>query len=93
MDEHQIVPFDLVVVNLYPFQETVARQGVTVGEAIEHIDIGGPSLLRAAAKNHAWVSVLTDPSDYDQVAGELEQHGVVAFETRRRLAGRCFTHT
>jgi phosphoribosylaminoimidazolecarboxamide formyltransferase/IMP cyclohydrolase len=93
MEEHQIVPFDLVVVNLYPFQETVAREGVTVGEAIEQIDIGGPSLLRAAAKNHAWVSVVTDPSDYDRVAGELEQRGVVAFETRRRLAGRCYAHT
>jgi phosphoribosylaminoimidazolecarboxamide formyltransferase/IMP cyclohydrolase len=93
MEEHQIVPFDLVVVNLYPFQETVARQGVTVGEAIEQIDIGGPSLLRAAAKNHAWVSVVTDPSDYDRVAGELEEQGAVSFETRRRLAGSCYAHT
>ena len=65
--ENDIDPIDLVVVNLYPFEETVAKEGVTVGEAIENIDIGGPSMLRSAAKNSASVTVVTDPDDYDAV--------------------------
>ena len=64
--EQGIVPFELVVVNLYPFQETVAREGVTIEEAIEQIDIGGPTLIRAAAKNHAFVTIACDPTQYER---------------------------
>jgi phosphoribosylaminoimidazolecarboxamide formyltransferase/IMP cyclohydrolase len=83
---------DLVVVNLYPFRETVGRPGVTLEEAVEQIDIGGPSLLRAAAKNHARVTVVVDPSDYSTVLEELRA-GEVASETRRRLAMKVYRHT
>ena len=69
--EHGIQPIDLLVVNLYPFKETVARAGVTLEEAIENIDIGGPSMLRSAAKNYRSVTVVTDPADYDAVLGAL----------------------
>ena len=64
MEQHGIPPIDLVVVNLYPFAQTVAKPGVTIDEAIENIDIGGPAMVRAAAKNHAFVAVVTDPADY-----------------------------
>jgi len=90
--EHDIPPIDLVVVNLYPFRETVATDGVTLEAAVEQIDIGGPSLLRAAAKNHSRVAVVVDPGDYDSVVTELEQGGVTDL-TRRRLAVAAFRHT
>ena len=71
---HGIAPIDLVVVNLYPFAATVAR-GATIAECIENIDIGGPSLIRGAAKNHDFVTVATDPGDYDQVLAAMRRHG------------------
>ena len=85
---------DLVVVNLYPFEETVARPGVSRAEAVEQIDIGGPSMMRSAAKNHADVGVVTDPADYIPVLRELrERGGGLSEETRRRLARKAFTRT
>ena len=93
MDEHGIAPIDLVVVNLYPFAQTVAKPGVTFEEAIENIDIGGPSMLRSAAKNHESVTVIVDPDDYAGVAAELESGGgEVSIATNRRLAQKVF-HT
>lgn len=88
-----VVPVDLVVVNLYPFRQTVARPGVTWEEAVEQIDIGGPSLIRAAAKSHEDVTVIVDPSDYDRVLEEIERDGDTSQATRRRLAARAFRHT
>ena len=89
--EHGIGMIDLVVVNLYAFEDTVAREGVTLAEAIENIDIGGPSMLRSAAKNHASVTVVTDPVDYDAILGEMrENNGSTTLETRRRLAVGVF---
>ncbi|GIX07308.1 MAG: bifunctional purine biosynthesis protein PurH [Candidatus Poribacteria bacterium] len=90
---HGIRPIDLVVVNLYPFRETVQRPGVSWEEAIEHIDIGGPTLIRAAAKNHAFVGVVTDPDQYEPVLEELRTTGQLSEETRRRLAYAAFVHT
>ena len=84
-------PIDLVAVNLYPFRETVARPGVTLDDAIENIDIGGPSMLRSAAKNHASVWVVVDPADYDAVLAALEGEDGAAF--RRTLATKVFDHT
>jgi phosphoribosylaminoimidazolecarboxamide formyltransferase / IMP cyclohydrolase len=92
MREHAIEPIDLVAVNLYPFRETVAKEGVTLEEAIEQIDIGGPSMLRSAAKNHDAVTVIVDPDDYAPVLAELHAGGVSA-ETRRRLAQKVFCAT
>lgn len=83
---------DLVAVNLYPFEETIAKPGVTEEDAIENIDIGGVTLIRAAAKNHARVTLLCDPADYPAVLAEL-QAGVVSPETRKRLATKGFAHT
>jgi phosphoribosylaminoimidazolecarboxamide formyltransferase/IMP cyclohydrolase len=91
--EHGIVAIDLVVVNLYPFEATVRREGVTLEEAIENIDIGGPSMLRSAAKNHASVTVLCDPADYAGVLEELRRDGDTALATRRRLAAKVYAHT
>jgi phosphoribosylaminoimidazolecarboxamide formyltransferase/IMP cyclohydrolase len=88
-----IEPIDLVVVNLYPFAQTVARPGVTREEAVEQIDIGGPSMIRSAAKNHERVTVLVDPEDYPSVAAEVGEQGGVADVTRRRLAAKAFAHT
>jgi phosphoribosylaminoimidazolecarboxamide formyltransferase/IMP cyclohydrolase len=84
---------DIVVVNLYPFRETVAKPGVTREEAIENIDIGGPSMLRSAAKNHESVWVVVDPADYSRVLGALEGSEEEALELRRELALKVFTHT
>ena len=91
--EHGIVTFELVVVNLYPFEQTVAREGVTPAEAIEQIDIGGPSLVRSAAKNHAFVTIVTDPFQYDAVLEEIRADGCTSEITRRRLAGEAFART
>ena len=93
MAEHQIKLFDLVVVNLYPFESTIQRPGVTLPEAIEQIDIGGPSLIRAAAKNHAFVTVATDPRQYESIASELETLGGTSDPLRMRLAAECFSAT
>jgi phosphoribosylaminoimidazolecarboxamide formyltransferase / IMP cyclohydrolase len=86
-------PIDLVVVNLYPFAETVAKPGASHAEIIENIDIGGPSMVRSAAKNHARVTVVTDPADYATVLAEIEAGGAVSEATRRRLAATAFAHT
>ena len=91
---HGVSSIDLVAVNLYPFEGAVSKAETTFAEAIEKIDVGGPSLLRAAAKNHAHVGVLCDPADYASVAVELKAHaGVLSDETRRRLAAKVFRRT
>jgi phosphoribosylaminoimidazolecarboxamide formyltransferase/IMP cyclohydrolase len=90
--EHDIAPIDLVVVNLYPFRETAARAGVAPEDVIEQIDIGGPSMLRSAAKNFAGVTVVVDPHDYDRVLEALNT-GDDALPLRRELAGKVFAHT
>ena len=87
-----IEPFELVVSNLYPFEKTVAEPGVTKAEAIEEIDIGGPTLVRAAAKNHAWVGIVTSPAQYDEVADAIEAGGLEA-DLRGRLAKEAFFRT
>lgn len=93
MADHDIQPIDLVVVNLYPFKETILKAGVTEAEAIENIDIGGPSMLRSAAKNHAAVTVVVDPLDYQVVLGELQELNATTLSTRQRLAAKVFRHT
>jgi phosphoribosylaminoimidazolecarboxamide formyltransferase / IMP cyclohydrolase len=93
MQEHGIPPIDMVVVNLYPFAQTVARPGCSMDEAIENIDIGGPAMVRAAAKNHAFVAVVTDPADYPRLLDEMRKAGEVADETRYALAAKAFSHT
>ena len=94
MASHGIAPIDLLIVNLYPFAATVARPEATYEEAIENIDIGGPAMLRAAAKNHADVLVVVDPADYAGVLAELDAHqGGSEFATRARLAAKAFAHT
>lgn len=92
MQEHNIGKIDIVVVNLYPFRETVAKPDCSLTDAIENIDIGGPTMLRAAAKNHAGVTVVIDPSDYDRVLTELDDGGVTQ-ATRFDLAVKTFEHT
>ena len=91
--EHDIVPIDLVVVNLYPFEQTVARPGVSLHDAIENIDIGGPSMLRSAAKNHDSVTVVVDPADYNEVAKQISETGNTTLELRRKLAAKVFERT
>ena len=93
MREHGIAGIDLLVVNLYPFEQTVARPDCDLATAIENIDIGGPAMLRAAAKNHAWVTVVVDAGDYAAVLAELRAGGTVAPCTRFRLAAKAFEHT
>ncbi len=93
MAEHNIQPIDLVVVNLYPFEATVARADCSLPEAIENIDIGGPTMLRAAAKNHADVTVLIDPADYPRVIDQIKQNGATDNATRFDLALKTFEHT
>jgi len=91
--EHGIVTFELVVVNLYPFEATIAREGVTMAEAIEKIDIGGPSLVRAAAKNHAFTTIATNTEQYSAILDQVTAGGCTTPELRRRLAGEAFAHT
>jgi len=93
LDEHGIQPIQLVCVNLYPFQQTIAKPDVTVADAIENIDIGGPSMLRASAKNHQYLTVVVDPTDYATVIEELKAEGATTLETRRKLAAKVFRHT
>jgi len=91
---HGLVEIDLVVVNLYPFAQTINRPGVTWEEAVEQIDIGGPSMLRAAAKNHDDVAVVCDPADYDKLIGDMKKHnGGTCMQFRRKLAGKVYAHT
>jgi phosphoribosylaminoimidazolecarboxamide formyltransferase/IMP cyclohydrolase len=90
--EHGVEWIDVVAVNLYPFEATVSRPGVTLPEAVEQIDIGGPSMVRSAAKNHRYVTVLTSPADYDDVLAQIADGGV-SVSTRQALAVRAFQHT
>jgi phosphoribosylaminoimidazolecarboxamide formyltransferase/IMP cyclohydrolase len=91
--QHGISPIDLVVVNLYPFEATVAKPDVSLHDAIENIDIGGPSMLRSAAKNHDSVTVVVSPKDYDEVAGQISENGDTTLELRRQLAAKVFART
>ena len=91
--EHGIQPIDLVVVNLYPFEQTVAKPGCTLEDAIENIDIGGPTMLRSAAKNYTDVAVVVSPRDYDRVLAELKDNGEVSAKTRFELCRTVFLHT
>ena len=93
MTEHGIQPIHIVCVNLYPFKETISKPDVSVSDAIENIDIGGPAMLRASAKNNAYVTVIVDATDYEQVLAELKAEGQTTLETRRRLAAKVFRHT
>ena len=93
MSEHQIDRIDLVVVNLYPFAETIARPDVTMNDAIENIDIGGPTMVRAAAKNHAHVGIVTDPADYERIIAALIDNGQLTAALRYDLAVKAFEHT
>ena len=92
MAEHGIEPIDLLVVNLYPFEQTIAREGATIEDAIENIDIGGPAMIRAASKNHAGVAVVVSPDDYDEVLDSLKNKELSA-ERCRRLAAKAYAHT
>lgn len=89
---HAISAIDLVVVNLYPFRETIAKEGVEINEALENIDIGGPTMLRAAAKNFPDVIVVVDPNDYQSVIDNLRKEGDLVFSTRKALARKAFQH-
>ena len=91
--EHGIRPIDLVVVNLYPFEQTVAKPDVTLKDAIENIDIGGPSMLRSAAKNHQSVTVVVEPADYGRVADQVSSSGETTLELRRELAVKVYSRT
>jgi phosphoribosylaminoimidazolecarboxamide formyltransferase/IMP cyclohydrolase len=93
MRTHGIDPIDLLVVNLYPFAATIARPDCSYAEAIENIDVGGPAMLRAAAKNHADVTALVDPADYAAVLAEIDDTGQTSIDTRSRLAAKAFAHT
>lgn len=93
MEEFKITPIDLVAVNLYPFEATVAKPDVTLSDAIENIDIGGPAMIRAAAKNFRYVTVITDPSEYESVAAMIEKDGCVSGMKRMELAQKAFAHT
>ncbi len=92
MQQHGIEPIDLLVVNLYPFEATIARDDATIDDAIENIDIGGPAMIRAASKNHEGVAVVVNPDDYDAVIASLRENSL-SLEQRRRLAARAYAHT
>ncbi len=94
MQQHDIPPIDLIVVNLYPFANTIAKEDCSFEDAIENIDIGGPTMVRASAKNHAHVTIVVNPADYAMVEEELEKNsGCIAKETRFKLATKAFEHT
>ncbi len=93
IEELDVELIDLVVVNLYPFKQTILKENVKLEEAIENIDIGGPTMLRAAAKNYKYVSVVIDPSDYDKVIEEIKSNGKVSEKTNFYLAAKVFNHT
>ncbi len=90
LNKHGMITIDMVVVNLYPFQKTVAKPDCSFEDAIENIDIGGPTMIRAAAKNFKYVVVVTDPSDYVKVLNELEENKDVSYETRLSFARKVF---
>jgi phosphoribosylaminoimidazolecarboxamide formyltransferase/IMP cyclohydrolase len=93
LKEHGILTFELVVVNLYPFEATIAKPGVTDEEAIENIDIGGPSLVRGAAKNHAFTTIVTSADQYAEVLAAIQATGATTYELRRKLAGAAYAQT
>ncbi|QZY55719.1 bifunctional phosphoribosylaminoimidazolecarboxamide formyltransferase/IMP cyclohydrolase [Crassaminicella profunda] len=93
LEELNITPIDLVAINLYPFKETISKENVTLEEAIENIDIGGPTMLRSAAKNHKDVAVVCNPDDYTSIIEELEKNEEVSYDTKYRLALKVFEHT
>lgn len=93
LKEQGIETIDLVCVNLYPFRQTIAKEGVSMADAIENIDIGGPSMVRSAAKNWKDVTIVCDPADYDTVLGELRENGKTSDETRLKLSAKAYTHT
>jgi phosphoribosylaminoimidazolecarboxamide formyltransferase/IMP cyclohydrolase len=93
MEENDIKPIDLVVVNLYPFRETISKPDCTYEDAIENIDIGGPAMLRSSAKNHTSVTVIVDSADYQKVIDEIKSSGDTSIETRKMLAFKTFEHT
>ncbi|WP_456384253.1 bifunctional phosphoribosylaminoimidazolecarboxamide formyltransferase/IMP cyclohydrolase [Persephonella sp.] len=92
LKQQGITPIDVVAINLYPFEETV-KKGADLDEIIENIDIGGPAMVRASAKNHKFVTIIVDPDDYDFVIDELRRNGETSLETRRKLALKAFRHT
>jgi phosphoribosylaminoimidazolecarboxamide formyltransferase/IMP cyclohydrolase len=92
MEEHGIEPIDLLAVNLYPFEQTIARDDATIDDAIENIDIGGPAMIRAASKNHDGVAVIVDPDDYESVLAALQENEL-SLDARRRLAAKAYAHT
>ena len=93
LKENQVETIDLVCVNLYPFRQTIAKEGVTLEDAIENIDIGGPSMVRSAAKNWRDVTIVCNPADYDTVLAELREKGTTTPETRLKLSAKAYTHT
>jgi len=93
LDHHGIIPIELVVVNLYPFEQTIKREGFMHEEAVENIDIGGPTMIRAAAKNHHYVAVVVNPDRYEELVKELKEKGQVSAATRIDLAAEAFAHT
>ncbi|WP_428386338.1 IMP cyclohydrolase [Mucisphaera sp.] len=94
LETHQITPIDMVVINLYPFEQTIEQPGCTRPEAVEQIDIGGPSMIRSAAKNHPFVACLCNPSQYDAVSNQLDEHdGGTTLALRQELAAAAFDRT
>ena len=93
MEKHGIKGIDLVAVNLYPFKETIAKPDVTLAEAIENIDIGGPAMVRASAKNFKFVTIVTNPAKYEEVIAQIKKNGGVDDRTRMELAQEAFAHT
>ena len=93
MQENGIVPIDLVAVNLYPFKMTIQKPDATLEDAIENIDIGGPAMIRAAAKNFKFVTVVTNPDSYEKIAKMISETGEVDYATRKKLAAEAFAHT
>ncbi|ODS24803.1 bifunctional phosphoribosylaminoimidazolecarboxamide formyltransferase/IMP cyclohydrolase [Candidatus Endobugula sertula] len=94
MNEHDIHDIDMVVVNLYPFEQTITKEDCSLEQAIENIDIGGPTMVRAAAKNHAYVNIIVNSSDYSQILSEMENnHGCTSYATRFDLAAKAYEHT
>ncbi len=93
MKNHNLQDIDMVVVNLYPFEETISKEGESLEEAIENIDIGGPSMIRSAAKNFKYVAIVTDPNDYDRIIKEIDEKGGISYETRIDLARKAFSLT
>ena len=93
MTAHDITAIDLVVINLYPFADTLKRADASRDDLVENIDIGGPAMIRAAAKNHDFVTICTDAGDYDRILDDMDTHAGMTVDTRRALAAKAFAHT